>query len=88
MPQSRQTHFKNVAAFAAKYKWDKVFKNGSSEICGRQSFEKFEVIPYYFKFFKDSSTNLTWTILEYFIPKTPNIRQVAFFYSIIRVNKD
>ena len=48
MPQSRQTHFKNVAAFAAKYKWDKVFKNGSSEICGRQSFEKFEVIPYYF----------------------------------------
>ena len=74
MPQSRQTHFKNVAAFAAKYKWDKVFKNGSSEICGRQSFEKFEVIPYYFKFFKDCLPQI-WLgpFLNILSPKPPTL---------------
>ena len=32
--------------------WDKAFKNGPSETCGRQL----------------SSTNFTWSILEYFVP--------------------
>ena len=36
--------------------WDKVFKNGPSKICDRQS-----------------STNFTWSILEYFVPYILNI---------------
>ena len=52
MPQSGQTHFKNLAAFAAKYKWDKVSKNGSSEICGRQSLKKLKWYHITSNFFK------------------------------------
>ena len=43
--------------------WDKAFKNGPNKICGRQPLKKFEGI-----FFKGpSSTNFTWSILEYFV---------------------
>ena len=39
--------------------WDKVFKNGPSKICGRQPLKNV------------SSTNFTWSILEYFVSYKP-----------------
>ena len=43
---------------------DKVFKNGPSKICGRQPLKKISL-----QIFKRlSSTNFTWSVLEYFFP--------------------
>ena len=38
-------------------KWDKIFKNGPSKICGRQPLKIWL-----------SSTNFNWSILEYLVP--------------------
>ena len=44
-------------------KWDKVFKNGPSTICGRQSWRVMVCLAQ-----RVSSTNFTWSILEYYVP--------------------
>ena len=53
--------------------WDKVFNNGPSKICGRQSLKNLkghdllkQTISFQI-FQRLSSTNLTWSILEYFV---------------------
>ena len=49
------------------YKWDKVFNNGPSTICGRQPLKNLKpTIPLQ----NLSSTNLTWFILKYFVLDT------------------
>ena len=42
-----------------KYIWDKVSKNGPSKICGRKPLKNFKSFL--------SSTNFTWSILEYLV---------------------
>ena len=52
--------------------WDKVFKNGPREICGRQSLKNLKWYGLLKQtFWKLSSTNFTWPILEYFVPFIP-----------------
>ena len=56
--------------------WDKILKNGPSKICGRQPLKNLKRyglpkavhIPSNFE--RLSSTNVTWSILEYFVPYT------------------
>ena len=44
--------------------WEKEFKNWTSKICGRQPLEEnLKGNPY-----RLSSTNFTWSIIEYFVP--------------------
>ena len=50
--------------------WDQVFKNGPSKVCGRQPLKNLkgyglQTIPLQI-FWRLSSTNFTWFILEYF----------------------
>ena len=48
--------------------WDKVFKNGPSKFCGRQPLKTLkQTIPLQI-FLRLSSTNFTWSFLEYFVP--------------------
>ena len=42
--------------------WDKVFKNGPSEICGRQPLKKQTISLQIFQ--KLSATNFTWSLLN------------------------
>ena len=46
----------NIYCVPCKNIWDKVFKNGPSEICGRQPLKNLVMVclnrPYHFKFFK------------------------------------
>ena len=55
-------------------KWDKVFKNRLSKICGRQPLKNLKgyglLEPDHTppSFLKAGLTNFTWSILEYFIP--------------------
>ena len=42
--------------------WNKVFKNGLSKICGSQPLKNLN------GYGLPSSTNFTWSILEYFVP--------------------
>ena len=44
--------------------WYKVFKNGPSKIYGRQPLKNLKGYPSGYL----SSTNCTWSILEYFVP--------------------
>ena len=44
--------------------WDKIFKNGPSKICGRQPLKNLKGHG----LLKLSSTNFTWSILEYLDP--------------------
>ena len=54
-------------------KWDKVFKNGPSKICGRQPLKSLKeygllkqtISPQIFEGF--SSINFTWSVLEHFV---------------------
>ena len=50
--------------------WNKVFKNGPSEICERQPLKNLKGygLPIFQIFKRLSSTNFTWSILEYFVP--------------------
>ena len=48
-----------VSARSTGTKWDKVFKNGPSKICGRQPLKYL---------MSDGLLNFTWSILEYLIP--------------------
>ena len=55
------------------YRCDKVFKNGPSEICGRQPLKNLKWYDLWYDipsiFFRRlPSTNFTWFILEYFVP--------------------
>ena len=50
--------------FVAGSIWDKVFKSGPSEICGRQPLKKLKG----YAMLKQSSTNFTWSTLEFFVP--------------------
>ena len=58
-------------------KWDKVFKNGPSKICGRQPLENlkwYDLLKQTIclqRFWRLSYTNFTWSILEYFFPNDP-----------------
>ena len=58
-------------------KWDKVFKNGPSKICGRQPLENlkwYDLLKQTIslqRFWRLSSTNFTWSILEHFFPNDP-----------------
>ena len=52
---------------SSKLIWDKVFKKGPSKICGRQPLKNFKNLVC----LRLSSTNLTWSILEYFAPYNP-----------------
>ena len=45
--------------------WGKVFKNGPSEICGRQPLKNLKKAISPRTFSRLSSTNFTWSILEY-----------------------
>ena len=53
-------------------KWDKVFKNGPSRVCGKQPL-KICTLP---------STNFTWSILEYFVPNMNEI-EIRFLRQVI-----
>ena len=58
-------------------KWDKVFKNGPSKICGRKPLENlkwYDLLKQTIslqRFWRLSYTNFTWSILEYFFPNDP-----------------
>ena len=43
-----ESYLSNIGGFRGK-----IFKNGPSQICGRQPLKKFEVIWYHFNFLKD-----------------------------------
>ena len=45
--------------------WDKVFKNRPSKICGRQLLNYLKSLRIFWRL---SSTNFTWSTLEYFVP--------------------
>ena len=59
------------------YRWGKVFKNGQSKICGRQPLKnlKWYGLPRQTIslqiFLRLSSTNFTWSTLQYFAPFAP-----------------
>ena len=69
-------------------RWDKVFKNGPSEICGRQLLMTVIVLLKHtisLQFFKRlSSTNFTWSILEYFVPydEAPFLKKTAVMLKV------
>ena len=50
--------------------WNKVFKNGPNKICRRQPYLKECGLPKAYhapsNFYRQSSTNFTWSIVEYF----------------------
>ena len=52
--------------------WDKVFKNGTGKICGRQHLKNLkEYGHYHFKLFQGCLPQIldfAWSILEYFVP--------------------
>ena len=71
---------------AYTYNWDKVFKNGPTKIRGRQpltnlnwyDLPKQAITSNFLK--SASSTNLTWSILEYFFPfETALLFHLPFF---------
>ena len=47
--------------------WSNVFKNGSSKICGRKPLKVLQTISIQINK-RLSSTNFTWSVLEYFVP--------------------
>ena len=55
--------------FLVRYMWDKVFKSGPSKICGRQPLKnlKWYSLLKQTIFLQISSTNFTWSTLEYFV---------------------
>ena len=62
--------------------WDKVFKNGPSKICGGQPLKNLkgygllqQIISLQI-FQRLSSTNFTWSILEYFVSYTTILPQI------------
>ena len=66
-----------IKSFILLHKWEKIFKNGPSKICGRQPLKSLkgngllrQTIPPQI-FYRLSSTNFTWSILEYSVPFDP-----------------
>ena len=60
------------------HKWDRIFKTGPSQLCGRQPLRNM-IFKNLIKqtislqiFQRLSSTNFTWCILEYFVPNINN----------------
>ena len=73
-------------------KWVKVFKNGASKICGREPFKNLkrcglskQIISIQI-FWRLSSTNLTWSILEYLDPNVLLQEQISRIFLIQKTN--
>ena len=71
--------------------WGKVFKNGRKKICGRQPLKNFKSYGLLrqrisLQIFKRlSSTNFTWSILEYFAPYINNFSLTITSLSFISI---
>ena len=55
--------------FPNSFRWDKIFKNGQSEICGRQPLKNLTISLQIL--YRLSCTNFTWSILEYLSQISP-----------------
>ena len=60
---------KPISGSSFMTKWDKVFKNGPSKICGRQPLKNMKGCGLLLScLLRLSSTNFNWATLEYFVP--------------------
>ena len=68
-------------------KWDQIFKNGPSKICGWQPWKNFNY-PYHFKFFKGCPSQILlgpFLILEYFVSNGRKFTMNKYFINAIKV---